>query len=66
LYVNTERCQKVDMNKAPYLDPTNFRHHHAKFNSPGDLATGISAPLIYRVKAMLVPFLNMHHAKQTM
>jgi len=53
------------MNQALYLGPLNIRHHRAKCNLPGDLAPGISAPLIYRVKVKLVPFLNMHHAMQT-
>jgi len=54
------------MKQVTYLGTTNIRHHHAKFNPPDDLPPGISALLIYMLKAKLVPFLNMHHAMQTM
>jgi len=44
------RCQRGDWRQVPYSRPTYIRHHHSKFNHPGNLAPRICTPLQYSKK----------------
>jgi hypothetical protein len=37
--------RKGDMKQIPYWEPHNIRHHRTKLSLPGDVASGICAPL---------------------